>query len=355
MMELPMVSIRLTNPLLPTILLLALARPLLASEPLVVRNPDHPAWDASHRIEFTETLRIGGAEEDTEVFGYIMSIGVDSRGRIITADLAQKVVRRYDPEGTFLEQIGREGEGPGEYRSVAAVAVDAQDNIYVAGGGRVSVFDSNGKYASEFRETIGGGTWVYDLDVLGDGSILTSVLDLSTRTVIQKYEGGKHTLGFSEAIKEGGCIGPKELPAFANGCVDIGPDGMVYYTQRTPYEIRKFAPDGTPLMRVLRENDFLMPPNIEKAGNTTTFHASAGSTAICVLSDGTFVNFVSVPNGDGKLGTAVVDLFDSGGHLLYSQRVDHPLSPRCTDKAGRLYVVDAARGPSVVRYQMTIQ
>jgi hypothetical protein len=61
--------------------------------------------------------RIGsveGAEEYT--FGDITAVAEDAQRRIWVADRIGSTVRVYGADGRFLRRVGREGDGPGEYR-----------------------------------------------------------------------------------------------------------------------------------------------------------------------------------------------------------------------------------------------
>ena len=322
----------------------------LAGQPVIVRNPDKPLWDPARKIEFVRDLVIGDDDADgAAIFSRITDVAVDSRGRIIIAD---HVVRMFDSDGVFVRAIGSEGEGPGEYRYMTAVAVGPDDHVFVSGSGRICEFDADGQPVADFRRIT--GDYVRDLLVLHDGSLYAGAYDPPTRTVIQLYRAGKHVRGFCEAIRETGDIGTRELPSYAGGYMDVGLDGMIYYTQTTPYEIRKFTPEGELVLRVLRENDFINPPRIEKLENGFKMWAYAGSFRIVVLPDGRFLNFVGIPSGEDRPGTARVDLFDAAGKLLLSQAIDREFGVLCMDGNGCVYVADRLVGPSVVRYRTKI-
>lgn len=50
----------------------------------------------------------------------------------------------FSGEGGFLGQIGKSGNGPGEYRQITGLAVDPRKNrIYIASGRKVLCFDSD--------------------------------------------------------------------------------------------------------------------------------------------------------------------------------------------------------------------
>lgn len=323
--------------------LILLSRSSHAAEPIVVRNSDKPLWGHTHRIEFIENLRIGGEGADDEVFGSWVMIAADSKGRIIVADRQQNQVNRFSPAGEPLGPVGRGGEGPGEYANLWAVATDPKDNIYVASQGRVSLFDPSASFVSEFRDESHG--MVNDVLVLSDGTLLLSEYDYPTQTTLQKYVDGKHIAHFSEVHRFPDEVA-HHMQGFLGGSACMGPDGMIYYSQRVPYEIRKFTATGDLKMRVFRENDFVTPPKLEQTGEWTKISGWCGSYEILALPDGKLLNVI--------LGVdfTVLDLFDSDGRLLLIQR--SPLfHPQWLDARSNVYFRDRMAG-SVVRSSMVI-
>ena len=78
----------------------------------------------------------------------------DRAGNVYVADGIgnNNRVAKFDKDGHFLAQWGSTGTGPGQFRGVKALAIDGQDNVYVAdvGNKRIQVFDSAGTFKSEF-------------------------------------------------------------------------------------------------------------------------------------------------------------------------------------------------------------
>jgi DNA-binding beta-propeller fold protein YncE len=78
----------------------------------------------------------------------------DRAGHVYVADGmgTNNRVAKFDKEGRFVAHWGQTGSGPGQFRGVKALAIDAQDNVYVAdvGNKRIQVFDANGQFKSEF-------------------------------------------------------------------------------------------------------------------------------------------------------------------------------------------------------------
>jgi len=90
-----------------------------------------------------EDLRIGsvdGPEETT--FGYIASVVESEDGVVLIADQMPGAIRVFDTSGTYLRDIGRNGEGPGEYTFPGGLALTPE--------GRVAVWDFNQHRLSYF-------------------------------------------------------------------------------------------------------------------------------------------------------------------------------------------------------------
>ena len=79
-------------------------------------------------------------------------LAVSSKGNIYVADMMNHVVQVFDAEGTFLFRFGGMGQGPGTTTSPMAVAIDTEDNVYVASASVVSLFDARGVFVRAFGE-----------------------------------------------------------------------------------------------------------------------------------------------------------------------------------------------------------
>ena len=105
-----------------TALLLAagVSVPLAAQSPRVVRSTEPPAWGSAVRL--IPEMHIGEVDgEEAYLLGRVRSVAIGKGGAVIIADDKTPILRLYDARGTFVRDIGRSGEGPGEYRSMGGV------------------------------------------------------------------------------------------------------------------------------------------------------------------------------------------------------------------------------------------
>ncbi len=61
---------------------------------------------------------------------------------------------KYSGDGTFIKSWGREGYGPGEFKSLHALAIDKRGRIFVAdrGNNRLQIFDQEGNFIAQWTQ-----------------------------------------------------------------------------------------------------------------------------------------------------------------------------------------------------------
>ena len=124
----------------------------LANGRVVVSNPDLAAVGEGRTLELVEELRIGagfGTDADgPELFGKVISLAVDEDENTYVADYESRDIRVFDRGGNFVRTIGRRGEGPGEFAALAGILWDRGSRVLWtvdAGGRRFNVFDRSGR------------------------------------------------------------------------------------------------------------------------------------------------------------------------------------------------------------------
>lgn len=125
--------------------------PVQESDVIVVSNPKNPIYKngLKMRIVFEEDLSIGEIEGDENyMFGSHIVFNTDQDGNFYVTDFDNYRIQKYDPEGKYLLSIGREGQGPGEFRNLSVVRFDKDNNLYVTDGinRRISFFSRKGVF-----------------------------------------------------------------------------------------------------------------------------------------------------------------------------------------------------------------
>jgi sugar lactone lactonase YvrE len=194
------------------------------------------ALDSQGNVYITENNRVqkfdgngkfltkwGEAGSGDGQFGLALAIAIDAQDNVYVVDFINNGIQKFDSGGKFLLKWGGKGTGDGQFNGPTSVAIDSQGNLLVvdAYGGRLQKFDSSGKLLS----------WVY----LGavDGQVLAPIAvavgdqgqiyvgDSGVGRVVEFDSSGKliaawgNTGSYKDRLSEGGGLA-------------LGTDGSVY-------------------------------------------------------------------------------------------------------------------------------
>ncbi len=108
-------------------------------------EPGASGWSVSD----APTIVIGDQGDEAYTLYRVGPVTRLSGDRIAVADRGSQRVRIYDAHGTHLRDIGRAGDGPGEFRALSGIWPLPGDSLMVTDGGtaRVTVFGPGGDLA----------------------------------------------------------------------------------------------------------------------------------------------------------------------------------------------------------------
>ncbi len=115
-----------------------------------------PQWQIVPVVSIgPESLTEAGAPEE---FGRVSAAALDPAGNVFVADIGNLEVRVFGLDGVHRRTFGREGEGPGEFRSLYSLAW-VEDRLLTLDphSGRIGEFSAEGEWLGQ-RRTAGGVT-----------------------------------------------------------------------------------------------------------------------------------------------------------------------------------------------------
>jgi hypothetical protein len=123
----------------------------LANGVIQVSNDAPTAWPLTPGAVLAEEHRFTGEDGTDAELGEPRSLAVDGEGRVYVVDAKPAVIKVFSADGEFVRTIGREGEGPGEFR-VGFIAVRGPHLVlHDPRIGRTSVFDTAGTFVRSWN------------------------------------------------------------------------------------------------------------------------------------------------------------------------------------------------------------
>jgi len=343
----------------------------------VVTNPAEPP--ARETRDLRIAWRAGGDDESQVLLGQIGVVISGPAGEVYALDSQLSQVQVYDRNGRHLRTLGREGDGPGEFRHPVGLFLPGDGTVAVqqAFPGRISYLDPETGIArgtwelGQDEPTVGGmsfvetarrraGTFVVSaataafdqgageirnvnfLAVLGaEGRERARLAEVSTRRSLVQF-----------TIDELASYFPGD-----RGLWDVGPDGRIWLATRyDAYTIAVHAPDGAREREITREHTARVRTDAEKEEQRNSMRINISGqepridwklqdrvpciASLQVLDDGTlWVRNSHAADAWADAGRMVYDVYSPDGRLAREVTVVVPEG----GEGNRLVLLDDGR------------
>jgi len=235
--------------------------------PTVVGAADAPriastaSTEGLQRVVAQELWRAGGEDDETNFFGVTTDAVTGPDGMIYLLDSQLATVHVYEADGTFVGNIGREGDGPGEFRFPTGLVrlPDGRLAVTQGMGGRIVVVDEDGTPDSSITPgdaAAGGFQTFFDIKSRGERLVLCGASmaigedGMSETRYLSSYDRAAEAFDvvYWEQAGERDMSRPKFVEKdeyFAGDRYDIDDEGRVYVAdRRDAYAVSVYAADG---------------------------------------------------------------------------------------------------------------
>ncbi len=347
-----------------------------------VRNPEEGLWNLNGDANVTiiKERQIGELDGPEEfLFAWIADIAVNSEGDIYVSDRRLNEVKRYNKDGEYLMNVGRFGQGPGEYQSPTILSVNSQNELIVFDGssGRLSVFFDNGELKVTIKKLI-ENSWISPTKIfeLENSNVIFGKLNNS----LKLFHAFSQDWEIIDSYIDYEFIDNKEFEEQSLG-LNAGNflydnNGDMLYTKfyydnqifvyrkrelikiisrksniKKPYEVQVFK-DSKKAQEIKSDDlDF----DFKSFGPDGAFvgKPNQNSLGIYQLADGHIVNFLYIRKSKDSREYGV-ELFDSSGKFLCYSKLGENLSwdIRCKDSNDIFYAIESKDYPKVIMFRL---
>ena len=292
-------------------------------------------------IEISHLLTLG-EEDGPGAIADVIGVARDSRGRsYVWQSIVPHEILVFERGGRFLDVIGREGEGPGEYKSLGLVHVAMGDTLYLfdPGNTRITVLSPSWELV---RTTLVTGIVRGAVEVGNGTMVVNARINTPDRIGLPLHLVNRdgeilRSFGAEEAVYRPGS------PWLSMRSITSGGENAVWAAHRTQYVVERWNTNAAKLGEFIRVADWF-PPRLTQTSITPNDPPQPELQAIRRDSRGLLWVAVSVADEDWKraLGprkntpegpmyfwSAMEEMFDTiievidptEGRLLVSQRL----------------------------------
>lgn len=216
---------------------------------------------AQNCLKLSPATSVGGiAAPEESTFGDVLDLAVRSDGGVYVADLHPQSIKRFGPDGAFLHHLGREGEGPGEFRSLLGIELLPGDTLAVLdyGNRRISFFAPDGDFLDDIAVPGAAyGANAFSVDGEGRMYVLTRTMSLHpgdvSYQVIDRRGNVVDTLHYGNPEIPSGFFAETHAGTMRSfpdeAIVDVSAEGQLLVAQTSGYRIVEGAGGDTLIAR----------------------------------------------------------------------------------------------------------
>lgn len=329
-----------------------------------------PAWGDTLKVGLEFVQKIGVLEGKDENYWLYKPNGVvvDRENNIYILDSGNYRIQKFDPIGSYLATIGRQGQGPSEFERPNCINIGSEDTLYVGdyGGNHVITLSPNGKEIRRIKIP-----FVFDYFLRMRSGNMLMIADLGkkleseniiedTRLVSMLDENGNTVREFGKLNDYGNHLF-NYLGNYFMMALDT--DENIYISFFNQNRIEKYSSDGEILFRADRPLSYELSHKLEKqevkANDVIVGYMDyAEFTDVSLMIDVDYKNRIWVQTykklkeeDDKPVDYFEFEIFDNDGILLGKLPIPQNFEIMRILK-DRLYLIDSKEEMCVYEYKI---
>lgn len=335
----------------------------------------------SGNLRLIESLRIGESSDMNPDMILVRPriVVAEKLGRIFIADEGILAVKVFDRKGSSITTIGRSGQGPGEFQSLTAMAINLQGQLVVADfiNSRFTVFSRDGHLIATHKLNTSMVQWPRRIVCTPDSGYIVLAKHENHDAVFHRFS---KNFRYIESFGKLPIINHKSVRfegRFAEvepGEISIDAKGMLYYVPGL-FDGKIYRYQNNVLLDVLTTPISISPSyeydQVEKFGPgppPTKYQYSLGGPAglfyarrniilggITILNDGTIAHLVVIFQGNEY--TVGFQLLSPQGNFIDQFEFKNKKFPdyAWSTSSGRWYLINRIGVPEVIEYTLESQ
>lgn len=312
----------------------------------IVTNEDIKTVDAMNNdtgIFLKEEYTIGYDDKDTNTIFYnATNLKTDQHGFIYIAFYRPTLIKKYDKNVKFIKDMGRKGQGPGEFLGPLMMSV-CGDSLYVYDWviKRISVFDSSGFFCNSIQLDIPPSARVYGFFYNPYlRRFWLSFYDREKDKTIHIFNrNGGHIFSYGEPLLCNGTSNylDERLKTNASKGRLYWRNDRIYFSRFNPYELREYSIDGNLEKVIFRINKFMPRDKIEILNEESIRIRVPPQSNMISFWHNFIINCATVPSWVDYPYKTVIDFFTTDGRLYASLGLKDDILFTELDQESKLY------------------
>lgn len=220
------------------------------------KKPKPPKATLS-KLRLEEELTIGEGDDPEKSFSEVSIFTVTDNGYIFALDFKDRKVKVFDDSGTYVQSIGKKGQGPGELNMPAGMLISQENELIIEDSlnRRLAIFTLEGEFIKNI--SLADRLGLVNLMQDSQGNFMGREIGLEDEQMyfeIKKFDAELKPLFILDKIKFA-----IPTPGTKMNIMDLisiykfDTEGNIFYGRNQEYEIKVFAKEGNHILSIRKD------------------------------------------------------------------------------------------------------